>query len=145
MDDMMMRMMELKHKGYYCSQIMMKMVLDTQDKDDSDLIRSMAGLAFGAGIGEICGALTGAACILSLYAGKGSDEEEENPRLMGMLQEIGDWFSENYSGKYGGIGCDVMTEDGALRNDRCGAIVSETYTKAIEILVANGFDPSEGR
>ncbi len=145
MDDMMMRMMELKHKGYYCSQIMMKMALDTQDKDNPDLIRAMAGLAFGVGIGEICGALTGAACILSIYAGKGTDEEEENPRLTGMLQEMGDWFRETYGGKYGGIGCDIMTEDGALRNERCGAIVSETYTKAIEILAANDFDPCEGR
>ncbi len=145
MDDMMMRMMELKHKGFYCSQIMMKMVLDTQDKDNPDLIRSMAGLAFGVGIGEVCGALTGAASILSLYAGKGTDEEDENSRLTGMLQEMGDWFRETYGGKYGGIGCDIMTEDGALRNERCGAIVSETYTKAIEILVANDFDPCEGR
>jgi C_GCAxxG_C_C family probable redox protein len=145
MDDMMLRMMELKHKGYYCSQIMMTMALDTQDKENPDLIRSMAGLAFGVGIGEVCGAFTGAACILSLYAGKGTDEEEESSRLTGMLQELGDWFRETYNGKYGGIGCDIITEDGALRNERCGAIVSETYNKAIDILVANGFDPSEGR
>ncbi len=145
MDDMMMRMMELKHTGYYCSQIMMKMALDTQDSENPDLIRSMAGLAFGVGIGEVCGALTGAACILSLYAGKGSDEEEENPRMPGMLQEMGEWFRETYGGKYGGIGCDIITEDGALRIERCGGIVSESYTKAIEILVSNGFDPGEGR
>jgi C_GCAxxG_C_C family probable redox protein len=145
MDDMMFRMMELKHKGYYCSQIMMLLALENQERTNPDLIRSMAGLAFGVGVGEICGAFTGGACILSLYAGKGTDEEEENFRLMGMLQEMGDWFREAYGGKYGGIGCDIITEDGALRNERCGAIVSETYTKAIEILVANGFDPSEGK
>jgi C_GCAxxG_C_C family probable redox protein len=145
MDDMMMRLMELKHKGFYCSQIMMKMALDTQDKENPDLIRSMAGLAFGVGIGEVCGALTGAACILSLYAGKGTDEEEESSLMPGMLHELGDWFKDTYGGKFGGIGCDIITEDGALRNERCGAIVSETYSKAIEVLVANNFDPSEGR
>jgi C_GCAxxG_C_C family probable redox protein len=146
MDDMMFRMMELKHKGYYCSQIMMLMVMDAQEKTNPDLVRSMAGLAFGAGIGsQACGALTGGACILALYAGKGTDEEEENFRLTSMLQDLGEWFLETYGGKYQGISCDMISEDGSLRNERCGAIVAETYTKTMEILVANDFDPTEGR
>jgi C_GCAxxG_C_C family probable redox protein len=142
---MMLRMMELKHQGFYCSQIMMMMALDTQDKTDPDMIRAMAGLAFGAGIGENCGAMTGAACILALYGGKGTEDEEENFRLMGMLHELGDWFRETYGSRYGGISCDAISEDGSLRNERCGAVVAETYRKAMEILVENGFDPAEGR
>ena len=145
MDDMMFRMMELKHKGYYCSQIMMQMALETQDKTNPDLIRSMAGLAFGAGIGEICGALTGGACILSLYGGKGTDEDEENFRLMGMLHELGDLFRDTYAGQYGGISCDAISEDGSQRNERCGAVVAATYQKVLEILVANEFDLTEGK
>jgi C_GCAxxG_C_C family probable redox protein len=138
-------MMDLKHKGYYCSQIMMIMALEYQDKSNPDLVRAMSGLAFGVGVGELCGALTGGACILSLYAGKGADEEEENFRLMGMLQELGEWFKETYAGKYGGVSCDAISEEGALRNERCGDVVAATYTKVIEILVANDFDLSEGR
>lgn len=146
MDDMMFRMMELKHRGYYCSQIMMLLALEAQGKTNPDLIRSMAGLAFGAGIGsQVCGALTGGACILAQYTGKGTDDEEENFRLMGMLQELGDWFMETYGGKYGGISCDAISEDGSLRNERCGPIVGGTYTKVMDILVANEVDPSEGR
>jgi C_GCAxxG_C_C family probable redox protein len=145
MDDMMLRMMELKHNGYYCSQIMMMLALENQEKTNPDLIRSMAGLAFGVGIGDICGALTGGACILSLYAGKGAEEEEEHFRLMGMLHELGDWFKEKFTGQYGGISCDAISEDGSLRNERCGAIVAETYQKVLEILVANEFDLYEGR
>jgi C_GCAxxG_C_C family probable redox protein len=144
-DEMMFRMMDLKHKGYYCSQIMMLLALDYQDKSNPDLIRSMAGLAFGVGVGEICGALTGGACILSLYSGKGTDDEDENFRLMGMLQELGEWFQETYGSMYGGINCDIITEDGSLRNERCGPLVAGTYNKVIEILVANEFDPGEGR
>lgn len=145
MDDVMFRMMELKHKGFYCSQIMMIMTLDAQDKTNPDLVRSMAGLAFGVGIGEVCGALTGGACILSLHAAKGADDDEEHFRLMGMLHELGEWFRGTYAGQFGGISCDAISEDGSLRNERCGGVVADTYRKVIEILVENGFDPCEGR
>jgi len=138
-------MMELKHKGFYCSQIMMILAINAQEKTNPDLVRSMAGLAFGLGIGEVCGAYTGGACILSLYAGKGTDEDEEHFRLMGMLHELGDWFRETYAGQYGSISCDAISEDGSLRNERCGGVVAATYQKAMEILVANDFDPSEGK
>jgi C_GCAxxG_C_C family probable redox protein len=145
MDDLLFRMMELKAKGFYCSQIMMLLTLEYQEKTNDDLIRSMAGLAFGLGIGDVCGALSGGACILSLHAGKGTEDEEEHFRLMGMLQELGDWFRETYAGRYGGISCDAISEEGSLRNERCGGVVSATYQKVLEILVENEFDPSEGR
>ncbi|HOI16065.1 MAG TPA: C-GCAxxG-C-C family protein [Geobacteraceae bacterium] len=145
MDDLLFRMMELKAKGFYCSQIMMLLALENQDKTNDDLIRSMSGLAFGIGIGDACGALTGGACILSLYAGKGTEEEEEHFRLKGMLHELGEWFIETYTGQYGGISCDAISEEGALRNERCGGVVAATYQKVLEILVENDFDPSEGR
>jgi len=145
MDDLLFRMMQLKAKGFYCSQIMMLLALENQEKSNEDLIRSMAGLAFGLGIGDVCGALTGGACILSLYAGKGTEEEEEHFRLMGMLHELGEWFRETYSVQYGGISCDAISEEGSLRNERCGGVVAATYQKVLEILVANEFDPSEGR
>ncbi|MBP1753071.1 MAG: hypothetical protein H6Q57_1907 [Geobacteraceae bacterium] len=145
MDDLLFRLMELKSKGYYCSQIMMLIALENQEKTNPDLIRAMAGLAFGVGIGDVCGALTGGACILSLYAGKGTDEEEEHFRLMGMLHELGDWFRETYAGQYGGISCDAISEDGSKRNERCGAVVAATYQKVLEILIANEFDIYEGR
>jgi C_GCAxxG_C_C family probable redox protein len=146
MDKIRFRMMELKAKGFYCSQIMMLLALENQDKTNEDLVRSMAGLAFGVGIGsQACGALTGGACILALYAGKGTDEEDENSHLNTMLQDLGDWFLETYGGTYGGVSCDVISEDGSLRNERCGAIVAETYVKTMEILLGNDFDPGEGR
>ena len=145
MDDLMFRLMELKHKGYYCSQIMMLLALENQDKTNPDIIRAMSGLAFGIGTGEVCGALTGSACILSLYAGKGTDEEEENPFLMSMLEELGEWFKETYGGMYGGISCNTISEDGAKRTERCGPLVAATYQKVLEILIENDFDLSEGR
>lgn len=145
MDEMLFRMMELKAKGYYCSQIMMALALENLERSNHDLVRAMAGLAFGIGIGDACGALTGGACILSLYAGKGTDDEEEHFRLMGMLHELGDWFRDTYGGQYGGISCDALSEEGALRNERCGGVVAATFQKVNEILLANEFDLFEGR
>lgn len=145
MDDLVFRMMELKAKGFYCSQILTMLALESQEKENPDLVRAMAGLAFGVGIGEVCGALTGGACILSLYAGKGTDEDTEDHRMMSMLHELGEWFRETYGEQYGGISCDAISKDGSLRNERCGAVVATTYRKVEEILVANDFDPSEGK
>ncbi|MDD2319609.1 MAG: C-GCAxxG-C-C family protein [Geobacteraceae bacterium] len=145
MDEMMFRMMELKSKGFYCSQIMMLLALEAQEKENPDLIRAMAGLAFGVGVGEVCGALTGGACILSLYAGKGTEEDEEHGRLMSMLHELGEWFRVTFTGQYGGISCDAISEDGSLRNERCGAVVAATYQKVLEILIENDFDLTEGK
>jgi C_GCAxxG_C_C family probable redox protein len=145
MDDLMFRMMELKSKGFYCSQIMMLLALEAQEKENPDLIRAVAGLALGIGIGEVCGALTGGACILSLHAGKGTEEDEEHFRLMGMLSELGEWFRETCDGQYGGISCDTISEEGSLRNERCGAVVLATYQKVMELLDENGFDPCEGK
>lgn len=62
-----------------------------------------------------------------------------------MLQELGDWFKETFAGQYGGISCDAISEDGTLRNERCGGVVAATYQRVLEILVENEFDPSEGR
>lgn len=145
MDDLMFRMMDLKSKGFYCSQIMMLLALEAQEKENPDLIRAMAGLAFGVGIGEVCGALTGGACILSLYAGKGTEEDDEHFCLMSMLNDLGEWFRETYGGQYGGTSCNAITEDGTLRNERCGAVVAATYQKVLELLTENDFDLCEGK
>ncbi len=41
------RMIELADKSYNCSQIMMILALDQEDKKNTDLIRAMSGLADG--------------------------------------------------------------------------------------------------
>jgi hypothetical protein len=105
----------------------------------------MAGLAYGCGSGRAtCGTLTGACCVLALYAGKGADHEPGTERLLLMLQELSDWFEEHVGSRHGGISCDrIVGADGpAAARQRCGAIVADTYVKTLEILSANGFDPA---
>lgn len=141
MDQTMLRMMELAYNGYYCSQILLLLALETQEKSNPDLIRAMGGLAHGSGFaGGICGTLTGAACLLGLYAGKGTDDEYEDERLKYMLKDLGDWFEQTIGNRYGGITCEAIVGDRTEIHQRCGTIVAETYAKVMELLDASGYD-----
>ena len=52
------------------------------------------------------GHLTGGACLLGLYAGKGAPAEEENLRLNFMIEDLVKWFKAGYGQEYGGIRCE---------------------------------------
>jgi hypothetical protein len=143
MDDTMIRMMRLAQKGYTCSQILILLALEARGEQNPVLVRAAAGLAYGCGTGKAsCGVLTGGSCVIALFAGKGSDEEQESEKFMMMLQDLSDWFSEHVGGQYGGIECQgiVGDEGPAAARQRCGAILAETYAKVMEILFINGFD-----
>jgi len=143
MDDTMIRMLQLAHKGYSCSQILILLALEAKGERNPSLVRAAAGLAYGCGAGKgSCGVLTGGCCAIGLFAGKGGDGEQESDKLMLMLQELSDWFSEHVGSRYGGTECQAIVGDegSAGARQRCGAILAETYAKVVEILVSNGFD-----
>lgn len=143
----MIRMIQLAREGFHCSQILLFMGLEAQGKTNADLIRTMSGLAGGLGFsGEVCGALTGGACLLGLCAGRGAPDEEEDPRLNVMIGELVDWFSEEYGRAYGGIRCEtILGDDPASRSTRCPSLVLGTYEKVKTLLAENGLDLSDGR
>jgi C_GCAxxG_C_C family probable redox protein len=139
------RMQALKQEGFFCSQIMIILGLELQGKSNPDLVRCMNGLAGGLGFcGETCGALTGGACLLGLYAGRGSSGAPQNPDLNLMIQELVNWFKAEYIPRYNSIRCEEILE-GNFQNQssRCPFIVAETFQKTKEILVENGYDLSE--
>src|SRR5574340_1444295 len=106
MDEMMLRVMRLKANGFCCAQMVLILALEAQDKTNTDLVRAVGGLCFGINwSGEVCGALSGGACLISLYAGKGSDEEAPDDRYVTMVGELVDWFSQAADGEYGGTRC----------------------------------------
>jgi C_GCAxxG_C_C family probable redox protein len=145
MDDLI-RMLELHQQGFTCSQILLMLGLEAQGKDDPDLIRAMHALAGGiGGCGDVCGTLTGGACLLGLYAGRGSAEEAEDPRLNSMIGELAAWFADTYGQLYGGIHCaDILAGDPQNKTSRCPGIVSSAYEKVKELLTTNGFDLTGG-
>ena len=147
MNDEMLRMITLAGQGFYCSQILLFMGLEAQGKSNPDLIRAMAGLAGGLGFtGDTCGALTGGACLLGLYAGRGTPEEQEDEKLNLMVSELVDWFSEEFGKLHGGIRCEtILGDDPGSRATKCPKLVFGTYEKAKELLVEFGFDLTGGR
>jgi len=147
MMDELFRMLELTGKGFQCSQILLALGLEAQGKENPDLLRAMGGLTGGVGsCGDLCGALAGGACLLALYAGKGTPEEEADHRLILMIDDLVEWFTGEYTECYGGIHCrDIIGYDRQNQATRCPGIVSGTYDKVKEILVEYGFDLSEGR
>ncbi|MBN1286583.1 MAG: C_GCAxxG_C_C family protein [Anaerolineae bacterium] len=140
-----MRMMELKKQGFFCSQILVSMGLEDLGKSNPDLVRATRGLAGGLGFsGDVCGALTGGACLLGLYAGKGLPEEKDDPRLDFMVQDLVAWFKAEYGEQYNGIRCnDILEGDQNNTKSRCPAIVVGTYEKVQTLLAGNGFIEGE--
>jgi C_GCAxxG_C_C family probable redox protein len=133
---------QLKAQGFYCSQILMLMGMELQGISNPDLVRSMQSLAGGVGFsGNLCGALTGGACLFGLYAGKGKPEEPEDERLNLMLLELVNWFEANTGKQYNGTNCDQIL-DGKQSNIplRCPGIIQAVWQKSKDILVDYGFD-----
>jgi len=146
MDDTMIRMMRLGQKGYSCSQILILLALEARGEQNPALVRAAAGLAYGCGTGKgSCGVLTGGSCVIALFAGEGSDEEQESEKFTVMLQDLTDWFLDHVGSHYGGIECQAIVgeEVPAAARQRCDAILAETHAKIMEILITNGFDPSD--
>ncbi len=133
---------DLKAQGFYCSQILILMGLEMKVKQNPDLVKAMHGLAGGIGFnGLLCGALTGGASLLGLYAGKGLPEQESDGKLEIMLGELVYWFKGEFGAR--GMNCDQILE-GSQSNIplRCPTMIASVFQKCKEILVENGFDLS---
>jgi hypothetical protein len=146
LNDVSLRILQLSAQGYGCSQVLMQLALEARGEDNPGLVRAMAGLEYGCGGGRAtCGALTAACCVLALYAG-GEGAAGASERLPLMLQDLSDWFEERVAGAHGGNTCEAIVgqEGPAAARQRCGTIVADTHSRLLEILAANGLDPSGG-
>lgn len=133
------KLQELMGQKFHCSQILMMTGMEYLEKDDPDLIRAMTGLAGGlAGCGRNCGALTGGAAMLGLFAGRGAPDEEENPELFQMVSEYLAWFEE----RFGTPDCDTILKGDKSNIPRtCPGLIEEACEKATEILRDYGYLP----
>jgi C_GCAxxG_C_C family probable redox protein len=142
MNDTILKLMKLKAKGFCCSQMMLVLALEKQGRTNPDLVKSIGGLCFGIyGTGEACGALTGGACLISLYSGKGTYEETASDKYITMIMELSDWFHSMADDELGGTSCEEILGKFPDRS-MCGQIVADTYEKCMDILIKYGFDPA---
>jgi C_GCAxxG_C_C family probable redox protein len=152
LDDAQMMVLELGGKGYSCAQMVIAGALGLMGRENPDLVRAMAGLAQGVGCsGEICGALSGGVCLIALHTGKGQDAEDALPESQPLMNELVEWFRAEFCSG-GAVTCDAILGDapsgpGGRNMDagRCGALVAQTWTRAVSLLVEQGIDPALGR
>ena len=144
-DDLGFQMFKLTNMGYCCSQIMMKMALDAEDKENEDLLKAVNGLCLGAGsYQKTCGVLTGGIVILSLYAGKGKDSEYPKQGFSEMVDEYTDWFISEFDSSdcKDIIGVCTVTDYQTNQSYRmkCGDVLTKSYQKIQEILEEHDFE-----
>ena len=134
------RIMELSRCGYFCSQILAILMLDTLGEENPGLVKAMEGLNGGVGFsGGCCGCMTGGACIISYVTGKGSDTDMDSPEHKGAMAEFTNWFKEEMTVNYGGTDCEDITKGNlARRVELCPGIIADTYQKCMEILSDRG-------
>lgn len=129
--------LQLRHSGLCCSQIIVKLVLRDLEQDNPDLVRSMAALCFGSYTGGVCGILTGAACALSLYLGNNPDREQQDNMLPLLLGELSDWFNVTSKRAYGGSLCsEILTASPDKR--ACTLLLISTLEKLRSIMATSG-------
>lgn len=140
MVDELTRISQLHLQGFHCAQVLLIMGLEQQGKQDPDLIRAMNGLSGGLGFqGKTCGALAGGACLLALFAGRGTLEETEQRSLNLMIHQLVEWFEVNFGQEFGGIDCHtILGGDPWNRMTRCPRMINETYFMVRELLKENG-------
>lgn len=134
------RVMELSRYGYFCGQILAKLLLETIEEENPDFVRAMGGLNGGIGFsGSCCGCMAGGACIISYFTGKGEDTGMHSPEHKGALGEFTRWFKDEMTIEYGGYECEEITRGNpAKRVELCPQIIAATYEKCMEILSERG-------
>ena len=136
------RVAELLLNGDTCGHVLAKLALDSVGRDSPDLVRAMSGLAVGMGRGLNCGCLTGGCCVLGFYGGRADENETVHPRFDVMVEEFSGWFIKTMTETYGGVDCkDVIHFDPARMQERCPALILESWEKIKEILEKNRVNP----
>lgn len=138
--DLMDRILELARCGYFCGQILAKLTLETVGDENPGLVKAMGGLNGGVGFSNgVCGCMTGGACILSYFTGKGDDLGFDDPQHKAALSDFTSWFTDEMTLFHGGTDCLSITKgDPSNRVTLCPQIIADTYTKCMEILSERG-------
>ena len=138
------RIAELRLQGDTCGQILAKLALEAQGRDNPELARAMSGLELGMRQGFNCGALTGGCSVLGLYGGRAGKNEKAHPHFDLMIEEFAGWFEAEMGDKFGGINCeDIINFDPARRKEHCLGVVLECWLKIKEILAKHHVNVEE--
>jgi C_GCAxxG_C_C family probable redox protein len=111
--------------------------------NSDELIRAVGPFGGGMGLGEVCGALSGALATLGLRLGRAREEERESRLMWGLVREVADRFRQIGGGTIycrDLVGVDWANPEEArayYRSDKvltCLRVVGETARMLAEIL-----------
>lgn len=145
MNDTAFRIFKLAAAGFCCTQIILKLALEDEEKENPDLIKAVNGFCAGIGYSKkTCGVLTGGIAVLGLYAGKGEAREIYKENYNAMMKEYMDWFEEEFESTECGdiIGIQSISDDAGniTYPVKCGDILQKSYEKVQEVLFKNGYE-----
>ena len=127
------RLRTLLREGKCCSVALVQMALEIRGENNDQLLQAMSALCGGVQGGLVCGALTGAACMMNVL-----DPQHANAA---MVPELVEWFTETMGTEFGGTDCqDIVGGDPLNKKVRCPGLVEATYLQAKEIMTAYGYE-----
>ncbi|MCT4594155.1 MAG: C-GCAxxG-C-C family protein [Anaeromicrobium sp.] len=147
MNEMAFRIFQLASRGYCCTQIMVKLVLEQEERENKDLIKALNGLCGGIGSsGGTCGVLTGGICIFGLYGGK-EDCDNNKEDFNNMIKEYMEWFKEEFESTdcLHIVGEQLLVdESGEISYPvKCGSIIEKSFNRVWQIMDEHGYELGE--
>jgi C_GCAxxG_C_C family probable redox protein len=139
MSDLSDKLQEALEKGYHCSQALMWLSLELRSIGNPLLIRAMGGLALGMFSSKTCGALTGAACVLSSYFPR-EEGESEPVAYRAPVHDFLTWFKD----QFGSTECFELVENDQGQIQRfCPILMEKCFAKIAELIGELGIDPTQ--
>lgn len=144
MDETAFKIFKLSAAGLCCTQIIMRLALDEEEKENVDLIKALNGLCRGIGDSQkTCGVILGGIGVLGLYAGKGSEREYPKEDFSRMISEFTEWFEATFESTecVDLIGVTSFTDQNNQEYKvKCGDVLANSYYKIQEILADHGYE-----
>ncbi len=127
------KLRELLQNKVCCSSALVEMGLCLKGEENRQLVQAARGLCGGLHEQILCGALSGAACMISLLV-----PGKDSPK---MVSELVQWFRSTFGEAYGGIDCSqILGGEGRTKANTCPNLIEATYLQARAILEDSGFD-----
>ncbi|HWQ09913.1 MAG TPA: C-GCAxxG-C-C family protein [Holophaga sp.] len=121
------RLRQLLREGRCCAVALVQLGLELRKEVNPQLLQAMSALCGGLQSGRVCGALSGAACMMNVL-----DPENANAH---MVPELVEWFAETMGKDFGGVDCREITDGNpTVKAMRCPGLVEATYLQAKQIL-----------